>query len=130
MDEFEEAVSYMIYPAGKPVIKCTIDIFRSIQAYQSNIKVYYYLWKINIAIFIFLPYLFTITMSTIAFDPFSLKKGVQYSKSAKFIQEIIYYAESRFRAILTTSLAYRERDLDRSIWIQTLLRREYVSRFF
>ena len=67
-------------------------------------------------------------MSFSTFNPFSLPKTSEYSNTALKIQEVIDYAESRFRAILTDMNNDPSKpEIDRKYWIQTLLQRELVS---
>jgi hypothetical protein len=68
------------------------------------------------------------TMSIASFNPFSLKISSQNSETAITIQEIIDYAESRFRAILThITNETNATEIDRTSWVGKLLRRELVS---
>lgn len=78
-------------------------------------------------VLLFLSYPFTI-MSIASFDPFSLKNITDHSRLGYKLQEIIDYAESRFRAILTNLYHdIGEDDDGRPKWVQTLLHRELVS---
>ena len=54
---------------------------------------------------------------------------MDYSRFAVKIQDIVYYAESRFRAVLTyiSNKEVEKPDPDRNLWVQTLLHREVVS---
>lgn len=79
----------------------------------------------NINTVVFLP---SRTMPISTFDPFSLTKAAEYSRTGTQIQEAVYYAESRFRAILTDiNNDLNKSEIDRIYWIQKLLRRELVS---
>lgn len=66
-------------------------------------------------------------MSISLFNPFSLKKESEYQSHK--IQEVIYYAEARFRSILVD---ISRTDIDRIKWTLRLLQRELVrnSGFF
>ena len=64
------------------------------------------------------------TMSISVYNPFSLKKDLEFSALRLQLQEIIYYAESRFRAILKDQ---ESADMDWKGWIQKLLHRELVG---
>ena len=91
------------------------------------IKNYSQMWKLNIRFFYLLS-LPSPTMLLSSFNPFSITKVEQYSSKGRKIQEIIDYAESRFRAVLTKlfdDLAKTE--INQNIWAQTLLNRELVS---
>lgn len=62
------------------------------------------------------------------FNPFSLTKSAEYSRTGIQIQEVVFYAESRFRAILTyINNDLNKSEIDRKYWVQTLLHRELVS---
>jgi hypothetical protein len=63
-------------------------------------------------------------MSFTAFNPFSLKKSPEYSAIVENSQEVVYYAESRFRSILQDLC---NADNDRKKWTQKLLHRELVG---
>lgn len=60
------------------------------------------------------------------FNPFSQKTLSDLSTARLTIQEIIYYAESRFWVILNE---INKANVDRQIWTQTLLHRELVCSF-
>ena len=62
-------------------------------------------------------------MSISLFNPFSLKKVVEYSEKVADLQEVVYYAESRFSCILDD---LRLLEVDRRYWTQKLLHRELV----
>ena len=73
--------------------------------------------------FYFLSSLLSSTMPITLFNPFTLKKDLEYSVIRIQIQEIIYYAESRFRSILYDLKRSEKDQLD---WTQKLLHRELV----
>lgn len=62
-------------------------------------------------------------MSIAQFDPFCPKRIEYYSTCRQVIQEVIYYAESRFHVILNE---ISKSDLRRKIWMESLLLRELV----
>jgi hypothetical protein len=68
-------------------------------------------------------------MSISTFDPFSLLNMSQNSAAAVTIQEVIDYAESRFRAILIYIIKENNNNIaiDQSSWVGILLRRELVN---
>ena len=62
------------------------------------------------------------------FNPFSVKNNSDYSDVRVRLQEIVFYADSRFRAILVhVSKDTSKTDLDRMSWTQKLLHRELVG---
>jgi len=78
--------------------------------------------------FFFLLSLPSATMLLSSFNPFSITKVEQYSSKGRKIQEIIDYAESRFRAVLTKLCDdLGKSEINQNIWVQTLLHRELVS---
>jgi len=57
-----------------------------------------------------------------------MQKVADYSRTGNKIQEIVHYADSRFRAIMTeTNKEINKTDVNRNSWVQTLLQRELVS---
>lgn len=67
-------------------------------------------------------------MSISSFAPLSPKKDSEYSDIRIRLQDIIYYAESRFRSILVDgNKDLNKRDMDRISWTQKLLHRELVG---
>ena len=56
-------------------------------------------------------------------NPFSKIKASEHTKIGVHIQEVIYYAESRFWVILNE---ISRAESDRKVWIQRLLHRELV----
>lgn len=67
-------------------------------------------------------------MSISSFNPFSLTRVSEYSLAAIKIQEVVDYAESRFRHILTDiNNDPSKSDIDRKYWIQSLLYHELVG---
>jgi hypothetical protein len=60
------------------------------------------------------------------FNPFALQHGSNLQTHEK-VQEIIYYAESRFWTILTN---LSNADRERQTWTQNLLQRELVCSAF
>lgn len=67
-------------------------------------------------------------MSFSTFNPYSLDELSKYSLTGVMIQEVVDYAESRFRAILVyINKDPSKTEIDRKNWIQTLLYRELVS---
>ena len=60
------------------------------------------------------------------FNPFSLQHGSNHSLHVR-IQEVIYYAESRFWVILNN---ISKADQERQSWTQKLLQRELVYYHF
>lgn len=62
-------------------------------------------------------------MSFTVFNPFSMKKSSEYSAMGVKLQEVVYYAESRFRSMLQDLC---NADNDRKKWTQQLLHRELV----
>jgi hypothetical protein len=67
-------------------------------------------------------------MSIASFNPFSLGNNSHHVLTGIRIQEIIDYAESRFRAILTNISHEKEKtESDRKKWVQGLLHLELVN---
>jgi hypothetical protein len=69
-------------------------------------------------------------MSLSTFDPFSLLNISGNSAAAITIQEVIDYAESRLRAMLTNIISKQNNNkiaIDRTTWVGTLLHRELVN---
>lgn len=81
--------------------------------------------KMFISLIALLPSSHKMSIST--FNPFSLSKVAEYSQAANKIQEVVDYAESRFRHILTyVNNDPSKSDTNQKYWIQTLLLRELV----
>lgn len=67
-------------------------------------------------------------MSISIFNPFSTKNESDYYDVRLRLQGIIFYAESRFRAILVdVNKDLNKTDIDRISWTQKLLHRELVG---
>lgn len=67
-------------------------------------------------------------MSISVFNGLSTKNDSDYFEARLRLQEIIYYAESRFRSILVDlNKNQKKTDIDRLSWTQKLLHRELVS---
>jgi hypothetical protein len=67
-------------------------------------------------------------MSISVFNPFSTKNDSDYSEARVRLQDIIYYAEARFRSILVDlNKDPKKTDSDRICWTQKLLHRELVG---
>ena len=66
-------------------------------------------------------------MSISVFNRLSTKKESDYYEARIRLQEIIFYAESRFRSILVdVNKDPKKTDIDRISWTQKLLHRELV----
>lgn len=63
-------------------------------------------------------------MSITLINPFSFNDVVVNENNAAGIQEVIYYAESRFRVILDV---ISRADIEKKIWTEKLLQRELVG---
>jgi hypothetical protein len=62
-------------------------------------------------------------MSITVPNPFSSKDVMLHEELCEVIQEILYYAESRFRVILNV---ISRADIDKKNWTEVLLKRELV----
>jgi len=78
---------------------------------------------------IILSYLFTI-MTIKTSNPFSLYSLSSHTRVGSRLQDMVDYAESRFRAILTSICHEIDKDVDRKNWVKRLLHREVVSKVF
>jgi hypothetical protein len=67
------------------------------------------------------------SLAIATFNPFSLQNISKDSLTGIKIQEVVNYADSRFRAILT-EISNGKTDIDRKKWVQSLLHRELVSK--